>query len=67
MAGIFKKFRDLGLASIHSLLDKAIDLNSVAVVKQHVRDLENALSELENGAAEAAGYVRTLNREAIEL
>ena len=67
MAGIFKKFRDLGLASIHSLLDKAIDLNSTAVVKQHVRDLENALSELENGAAEAAGYVRTLNREITEL
>lgn len=67
MVGIFQKLRTIVLSNIHSLLDKTIDMNSVEAVKQHVRDLENALTELENGAAEAAGYVRTLSREKIEL
>lgn len=67
MAGIFQKLRTIVLSNIHSLLDKTIDLNSVEAVKQHVRDLEDALKDLENGAAEAAGYVRTLNRENVEM
>ena len=63
MAGVFEKIRLAGLAHIHALLDKDIDWNNVQVVKQTVRDLEASLDELEDGAAESAGYLRTVTRE----
>lgn len=63
MAGLFEKLRVAVLSNAHKLLDAVIDLDNVGAVKQHVRDLEKSLAELENGAAEAAGYVRTLTRD----
>lgn len=63
MAGLLEKFRVAVLSNAHKLMDAVIDLDNVGVVKQYVRDLEVSLAELENGAAEAAGYVRTLTRE----
>lgn len=63
MTGLLEKFRVAVLSNAHRLLDAVIDLDNVGAVKQYVRDLEASLVELENGAAEAAGYVRTLARE----
>lgn len=55
MAGFFKKLRDLTLGNLHELLDAAIDLNSVAVCKQYVRDLEEAKDKMRDQAAAARG------------
>jgi phage shock protein A len=63
---IFKKIRLVALGNMEELLDKAIDTNSPAVVKQYCRDLETALDQLRNEAAVAAGQVRTLEREKAE-
>lgn len=67
MTGLLEKFRVAVLSNAHKLLDAVIDLDNVGAVKQYVRDLEASLAELEDGAAEAAGYVRTLTRESGEL
>ena len=67
MAGLFQKARVAALSSAHALLDKIIDLNSVGAVKQYVRDLENALEDLEDAAATESGHVRTVQRDCIQL
>ncbi len=67
MAGLFQKARIAALSTAHALLDKAIDLNSVGAVKQYVRDLENALEDLEDAAATEAGHVRTVQRDSIQI
>lgn len=64
---IFKKIRLLALGNMEDLLDKVIDTNSPAVVKQYCRDLETALNQLRTEAAVAAGGIRTLTREKAEL
>jgi phage shock protein A len=63
MASLFEKARIAALSAAHSLLDKVVDLNSIGAVKQYVRDLENALEDLEDATAIASGHVRTLQRE----
>ena len=67
MAGLFQKARVAALSSAHALLDKIIDLNSVGAVKQYVRDLENALEDLEDAAATESGHVRTVQRDCLQL
>lgn len=67
MAGLFQKARVAALSTAHSLLDKIVDMNSIGAVKQHVRDLENALEDLEDAAAIAAGHVRTVQRDADQV
>ena len=67
MASLFEKARIAALSAAHSLMDKVIDLNSIGAVKQYVRDLENALEDLEDATATAAGHVRTVRRDADTL
>jgi len=67
MAGIGSKVRTIVLSNAHSLLDKVIDMNSIGAVKQGIRDLEESIEDLEEASAQAAGYVRTITREASEL
>ncbi|MBI4285820.1 MAG: PspA/IM30 family protein [Chloroflexi bacterium] len=67
MAGLFQKARVAALSTAHALLDKVIDMNSIGAVKQYVRDMENALEDLEDAAATAAGHVRTVQRDADQL
>ncbi len=57
MAGILSKLRTLTLGNLHELLDAAIDLNSVAACKQHIRDLESAKEKIVDDAAVAKGRV----------
>lgn len=61
------KARAFTLGNLHDLLDKAVDLNSPAVLKQYVRDLETAIAQLKSEAVIAAGGVRTINREIGDL
>lgn len=63
MASLFQKARIAALSAAHSLMDKVVDLNSIGAVKQYIRDLENALEDLEDSAAAAAGHVRSVQRD----
>ena len=67
MAGIFQKARIAALSAAHALMDKVVDMNSIGAVKQYVRDLENALEDLEDASAAAAGHVRTVERDADQI
>jgi len=67
MASLFQKARIAALSAAHALLDKVVDLNSIGAVKQYVRDLENALEDLEDAAAIASGHVRTVQRDADQI
>lgn len=62
MSGIISKARALFLGNLHSLLDRAIDETSPAVVKQYVRDLGVAKEKLANEAAGASGDAANLQR-----
>src|SRR3989344_5452236 len=63
MASLFEKIRTVVLANAHQLLDAAIDLNSVAAVKQHIRDLEGAIDQMEEAVIEANGNRTTVKRQ----
>ncbi len=67
MASLFQKARIAALSTAHALMDKVVDLNSIGAVKQYVRDLENALEELEDASAVATGHVRTVQRDAVSI
>lgn len=56
---LFSKVRTIALSNLHTVLDRAINLNSVGAVEQHVRDLEAARQDLEGTLAEARYDLRT--------
>lgn len=60
---LFGKARLAVLSVAHSLLDKAINLDSVEAVKQLVRDLEVSIAQIQTALAEARGAVVTATRE----
>ncbi|MBI2552160.1 PspA/IM30 family protein [Candidatus Uhrbacteria bacterium] len=64
---MFKKIRTGVLAQAHKLADALIDLDSVAALKVHIRDLEEALEELQDAAAAEVGNVRTLEQAIVAL
>ncbi len=47
METLRQKARVLSLAWLHQVADAAIDTHSIPVVQQHIRDLEQAISDLE--------------------
>jgi phage shock protein A len=63
MATLFQKIRTITLGNLHALADKVIDLNSIAAIKQHIRDLEEAKEEIADSAAVAKARVTELNRD----
>lgn len=67
MASILDKIRTFTLSNLHSLLDAAIDLNSVEAIKQHVRDLETAHRDMLAALAGAKGNVSALNAQITAL
>lgn len=66
MASLLEKTQTLIQANLHDMVDKALQANSVAVMKQYVRDAENNLRELEDAAATVGGEVKTLERKYLE-
>jgi len=48
------------------MVDRALEANSVAVMKQYIRDAEGNLAELEEAAATVGGEVKTLERRYLE-
>lgn len=63
MASLLEKTQTLISANLHDMVDKALEANSVAVLKQYVRDAEKNLDELEDAAATVGGEVKTLERK----
>jgi phage shock protein A len=58
MSTLFKKARVVVLANAHKLLDAIIDLDSVAALKQYIRDLEKSVAKMTEAAVQASGHVR---------
>jgi phage shock protein A len=62
VATLLEKAQTLISANLHNMVDKALEANSVAVLKQYIRDAENNLTELEEAAATVGGEVKSLER-----
>lgn len=62
MASLIEKTQTLISANLHDMVDKALEANSVAVLKQYVRDAEQNLDDLEEAAATVGGEVKTMER-----
>jgi phage shock protein A len=59
----FDKINTLLSASLHSIVDRALQRNSVAVMDEYIRQVEKNLDALEDSAATVGGTVRTLKRK----
>jgi len=66
MASLLEKTQTLISANLHDMVDKALEANSVAVLKQYIRDAENNLDDLEDAAATVGGEVKTMERKYLE-
>jgi len=67
METLRQKARVLSLAWLHQVADAAIDTHSIPVVQQHIRDLEQAMSDLREAQAQNAGVIAGLNRQISQL
>ena len=67
METLRQKARVLSLAWLHQVADAAIDTHSIPVVQQHIRDLEQAMSDLREAQAQNAGAIAGLNRQIGQL
>lgn len=63
MASLFEKVQTLISASLHGLVDRALEANSVQVLDEHIRQVERHLEALEDSAATVGGTVKTLKRK----
>jgi phage shock protein A len=63
MASLLEKVSTLIQANLHSLVDNALKSNSMAVIDQYIRDVDNNLDALEDAAATVGGQVKTLERK----
>ncbi len=66
MASLLDKVSTLIQANLHALVDNALKSNSMAVIDQYIRDVNNNLDALEDAAATVGGQVKTLERKAAE-
>ena len=66
MASLLEKAQTLISANLHDMVDRALEANSVAVLKQYVRDAEQNLDDLEEAAATVGGEVKTMERRYME-
>ncbi len=63
MASLLEKTQTLIQANLHDMVDRALEANSVAVMKQYIRDVETNLDDLEDATAAVGGEVKTLERK----
>ena len=66
MASLMEKVSTLISANLHYLVDEALKSNSLAVIDQYVRQVEDNLADLEDAAATVGGEVKGLQRKLIE-
>ncbi|MBE0689857.1 MAG: PspA/IM30 family protein [Anaerolineae bacterium] len=63
MASLIEKVQTLVSANLHSIVDRALEQNSVAVMDEYIRQAEKNLEALEDSAATVGGTVKTLKRK----
>ena len=63
MANLLEKVSTLISANLHALVDEALKSNSLAVIDQYIRQVEDQLENLEDAAATVGGEVRSINRK----
>jgi phage shock protein A len=62
MASLLEKVSTLISANLHALVDQALKANSLAVIDEYIRQVENNLSDLEDAAATVGGEVKSIKR-----
>lgn len=62
MASLIEKVTTLISANLHALVDQALKSNSLAVIDEYIRQVENNLSDLEDAAATVGGEVKSIKR-----
>jgi phage shock protein A len=63
MATLLEKVSTLISANLHALVDQALQSNSLAVIDQYIRQIEDQLENLEDAAATVGGEVRSIRRK----
>jgi phage shock protein A len=63
MPSFLEKVRTLINANLHSIVDRALETNSVKVMDEYIRQAEKNLEALEDSAATVGGTVKTLKRK----
>jgi phage shock protein A len=67
MATLLEKVSTLISANLHALVDQALKANSMAVIDQYIRQVEDHLEDLEDAAATVGGEAKTIRRKLDEL
>jgi phage shock protein A len=62
MASLLEKVSTLSSANLHALVDQALQSNSLAVIDEYIRQVENNLADLEDAAATVGGEVKSIQR-----
>lgn len=63
MASLLEKVQTLVAANLHALVDQALKANSMTVLDQYIRQVQDNLEDLEDAAATIGGEVKTLKRK----
>jgi len=63
MASLLDKVQTLISANLHWLVDQALQSNSIAVINQYIREVEDNLEDLSEATATVGGQVKTLRRK----
>ncbi len=63
MATLLDKVNTLISANLHWLVDQALKQNSIAVINQYIREVENNLENLSEATATVGGNVKTVRRK----
>src|SRR5512139_3711100 len=63
MASLLEKVQTLVSANLHYLVDQALKQNSIAVINQYIREVEDNLENLSEATATVGGQVKTLQRK----
>jgi phage shock protein A len=66
MASLLEKVSTLISANLHYMVDQALKSNSLAVIDQYIRQVEDNLEDLEDAAANVGGEVKGLQRKMVE-
>ena len=63
MASLLEKVQTLISANLHWMVDQALKQNSIAVINQYIREVEDNLDDLQNAVATVGGQVKTIKRQ----
>lgn len=66
MASLMEKVSTLISANLHYLVDEALKTNSLAVIDQYTRQVEDNLADLEDAAATVGGEVKGMQRKLVD-